>query len=404
MSSAVLRVLYRSLLLSAQQLERDVTAGRTLNHALRSGATQSYDGVKTDWQRERSFEKRLSDAEVLRHWRPEVAAILVRTQFDLPVDSSNRRAVNQRIDADLDDHNALIRNLTAQGAFVAKKRSETIRHRVGDVVQVKNIGTGVVVAWSETRAHPFGALCVTYDVLPDATTNQSVGDGTRLYRIPQDDIELLSEPKPVQHPSILLYFDGFRNGRHVPCVSLARRYPEDAGDATFLPSSSEMPYVPSILQLQFADEQKLVQYLRCDDTTVIQFALAALEGKWMSECGDEAQQNVRLALHELKEGAVAQARELLEQVVARHPSYAYAWSKLGTVELQAGNTPKALEHYERALQLKPQLMDALAGLGTCATRLRRWNVAHRAAIELLRVQPNNETARLLLDNAILSSL
>jgi cytochrome c-type biogenesis protein CcmH/NrfG len=70
----------------------------------------------------------------------------------------------------------------------------------------------------------------------------------------------------------------------------------------------------------------------------------------------------------------------------------------------AGDAAKALKAYERASQLKPSMLDALAGMGTCATRLRRWHVAHSAAMKLLAVQPDNETALLLLNNAILSAL
>ncbi|TMW56416.1 hypothetical protein Poli38472_006426 [Pythium oligandrum] len=384
-----------------------MNAGKTLYRAIRSGAVDSYDGVKMDWQRERQYENRLDDAKVIQQWtnRPLSMAIL-RAQFDQPVDIEGHKLLDQRLDAaflalrEMNDHNALIDNLTAQGAFAAKKRSSSVQYRVGDVVDVKDVGRGVIVSWSEERAHAFGKLHVTYDVLPD-TSYQS--DRSRLHQVPQDEIELVQDATPVHHPSVVLFFDGFRHGRHTPCASLAQRFPEDLTSEDTEPSV-DIPHTPSILQLQFADEDKLTSYLRCNDHTITQLALAALEGKWISECGDEAQQQVREALKEVEQGNLRVARNYLEQVVEAFPSYAYAWSKLGTVELRAGNTSKALQHYERALDLKPHMMDALAGLGTCATRLRRWNVAHRAAMQLLRVQPSNETARLLLDNVIVSSL
>jgi hypothetical protein len=90
----------RSLLYSARQLERDVTAGRTLYNAIRSGAIDAYDDVKLDWQRERRYENRLRDAKVIQRWskRPVTAASLVRTQFHAPLDVNNRLALHQRLD------------------------------------------------------------------------------------------------------------------------------------------------------------------------------------------------------------------------------------------------------------------------------------------------------------------
>lgn len=63
-----------------------------------------------------------------------------------------------------------------------------------------------------------------------------------------------------------------------------------------------------------------------------------------------------------------------------------------------------MRYYETALEKNPQLLDALVGLGTCATKLQKWSVTHSAAVRLTRLQPENEVARILLENAILSSL
>jgi TolA-binding protein len=139
---------------------------------------------------------------------------------------------------------------------------------------------------------------------------------------------------------MLIHFDGHANGRHVPCNALAKRFPDDIvasenDDAQNIGSSA--PQAPSILQLQFADEDKLVQYLRCEDSTVIQFATAALEGRWIGEAGEETQQCVRGALRHMEEGDLSAAKQALYKVVAEYPEYAYAWSKLGTSELKAGS-------------------------------------------------------------------
>lgn len=63
-----------------------------------------------------------------------------------------------------------------------------------------------------------------------------------------------------------------------------------------------------------------------------------------------------------------------------------------------------MRYYETALEKNPHLLDALTGLGTCATKLQRWEIAHSAAVRLMRLQPDNEVAKILLDNALVSSL
>ena len=74
------------------------------------------------------------------------------------------------------------------------------------------------------------------------------------------------------------------------------------------------------------------------------------------------------------------------------------------VALYIGNFGKALGHYETAVKLKPQLVEALVGLGICATRLQRWSIAHSAAVQLLKVQPHSDTARMLMEQAVYATL
>ncbi|GMF29890.1 unnamed protein product [Phytophthora lilii] len=209
----------------------------------------------------------------------------------------------------------------------------------------------------------------------------------------------------VVHPALLLYFDGFDGTHHIASAALAARYPSDVSrkpeDANAIVST------PSIIQLQSADEDKLLTYLRCDDSTIVQFAMASLEGKWLGECGPSAQNEVQRAVELAGQKKWDEAREMLEQILQDFPEFAYAWNKLAAVEYQSGacsNFGKALGHYESAITLKPQLVEALISLGTCATRLQRWSLAHRAAVQLLEVQPNNDTAKMLIEQAVYATL
>ncbi|CAI5708215.1 unnamed protein product [Hyaloperonospora brassicae] len=410
MASPLVRALYRALLRSTQTLQRDLEAGQTLFDAVRASAVPSYAGIKSDWHRERAFVRRFEDAAVLRRRdrRDRLFATIVRAEFAAPVEIEHRTALDARVDAAfaalrrVDDHNALIRALAARGAFQSKERTDAVKFRIGDVVQVEGEKRGVIFAWhvvaADTLAADAGAR-VVYDVLPHSPGSSFA---TKLYHVPQDKVRRDGTLKAVQHPSLLLYFDGFDGTRHIMSRALAARYPRDvAGN----PKDSDVVVaVPSIIQLQSADEDELLTYLRCDDSTIVQFAIASLEGIWLGEGGPNAQGEVQRAVELAGQKKWDQAREILHEVVHGHSEYAYAWSKLAMVEYQSGNFGKALGHYETAVKLKPQLVEALIGLGTCATRLRRWTLVHHAAVQLLKVQPRNDTARMLIEQAVCATL
>uniref|UniRef100_A0AAV1T0A0 Tetratricopeptide repeat protein n=1 Tax=Peronospora matthiolae TaxID=2874970 RepID=A0AAV1T0A0_9STRA len=334
-------------------------------------------------------------------------AAIVRAGFASRVEKETEAALDARVDAafdalrSVDDHDALIQAFADRGIFQSKERTEAMEFLIGDVVQVKGEKRGVILAWhvtADTLEADAGPQ-VVYDVLPHSPGSSFA---TKLYNVPQDELRRDEAPKAVQHPALLLYFDGFDGTRHLPSRALATRYP---GDVTGkLKDTDVVVAIPSIIQLQFADEDQLLTYLRCDDSTIVQFAMASLEGMWFGECGPSAQSEVQRAVDLAGQKKWDQAREVLHEVVHGYPEYAYAWNKLAMIEYQSGNFCKALGHYDTAVKLKPQLVEALIGLGTCAIRLQRWTLAHQAAVELLKVQPNNDTARMLIEQAVYSTL
>ncbi|KAL3671650.1 hypothetical protein V7S43_003562 [Phytophthora oleae] len=332
-------------------------------------------------------------------------AAIVRAGFSPPVE--DKAALDARIDAafetltNMDDHNALIQEFKDQGVFGPKERSNTVEFLVGDVVEVKGEKRGVIFAWHITTDAVEAAAGpqVVYDILPHSP---GFSFASKLYNVPQGEIRLNEAPKAVVHPALLLYFDGFDGTHHTPSDALAARYPTDVSNK---PKTLDVVVAtPSIIQLQSADEEHLLTYLRCDDSTIVHFAMAGLEGMWLGECGQSAQNEVQRAVELVGQKKWDEAREMLKQVVHEFPEYGYAWNKLALVEYQSGNYGKALGHYETAIKLKPQLVEALVGLGTCATRLQRWSLAHQAAVQLLEVQPSNDTARMLIVQAIYATL
>ncbi|CEG44806.1 O-linked N-acetylglucosamine transferase OGT [Plasmopara halstedii] len=402
MASPVVIALYRF----ATTLQRNVEAGRTLYDAVRSGAVASYTGIKSDWQRERMFVRRFEDMGVFkRHQTERLFASIVRAAFAVPVE--DRVALDARIDAgfealkSVDDHNALLQEFETQEVYNPKVRTDKIKFRIGDIVEVKGNSRGVIFSWHLTTDTQNEACpCVAYDILPHSP---GLSFASKLYNVPQDELRRDESHKAVVHPALLLYFDTFDGTHHIPSKSMAARYPKD-----FIFSSKAINVVvtiPSILQLESANEDKLLMYLQCNDSTTIQLAIASLEGIWSREGGSQAQSEVQRALmlvHDEKK--FHEAREILQQIVHDSPSYAYAWNKLAMIEYKCGHFEKALEHYETAVKFKPAFIEALVGLGTCGIRLQRWTIVHHAAVQLLEIQPSNETAKLLLEQAIFATL
>ncbi|KAJ8531916.1 hypothetical protein ON010_g14046 [Phytophthora cinnamomi] len=64
--------------------------------------------------------------------------------------------------------------------------------------------------------------------------------------------------------------------------------------------------------------------------------MASLEGMWLGECGQSAQNEVQRAVELAGQKKWDEAREMLEQVVHDFPEFAYAWNKLAMVEYQSG--------------------------------------------------------------------
>lgn len=64
-------------------------------------------------------------------------------------------------------------------------------------------------------------------------------------------------------------------------------------------------------------------------------------------------------------GDLARASALLESVVAMDPADAYAWAKLGTVELDREQFASGMEALERAIELRPDYAGAYSQLAQC---------------------------------------
>lgn len=94
---------------------------------------------------------------------------------------------------------------------------------------------------------------------------------------------------------------------------------------------------------------------------------------------------------------------LWRQTVAARPSSALAQSNLGTALYQRNRVPEAMEHYQRALRLDPQLVSNHYNLGLAYAALGRWPEAVAHDREAVRINPRFYPAWYQLGLALLQS-
>jgi tetratricopeptide (TPR) repeat protein len=144
---------------------------------------------------------------------------------------------------------------------------------------------------------------------------------------------------------------------------------------------------------------------------------------------------VRLAMALHVQGRLREAKQLCAELLSRNPGNARALYVAGRIALQGGDndlaaqhferalreSPReplflvalgnashndyetAIEHYLRALSVRPDMVEALIGLGRAYAETGRAEAALEPFGKVLRLNPNHETVRLDLANALVSA-
>ncbi|ETW04817.1 hypothetical protein, variant 1 [Aphanomyces invadans] len=412
MASQLVPNLYRALLRAAKEFHSYEVEHKCLYAAVRSGSLMPYDGIREDWKQEqslRSLVDGMTPHETLA-WVDLVAAI--RSKFRA---TDVKLPVNERIDRAFSTlrllglHNDMVHCHNSKDLFTPKRRDALpmeVLFKVGDIVRVEGVGRGVVCSWHVPRLK-YRKCTPKYTILPHIRPNpdsksaadaDDFGDRWRLYHVDETRVTLSRKASPVKNPSLLCYFDGFEGGRHVPCRSLAARYPDDDIDAPKKPA-----HIPSILDLQNAEEPDLVLYLQSADATVAHIARTVLEAKWMDDAGPTARRDLEAAMEVYATGNKAEGQRRMKAVIKMHPGYVSAVEMLAIAALDNGNAEQSLELFQRVVELKPFHLRGLSGLATSAAKLKRWDVAHASAAKLFRLDPTSSIAKRVLakvDDAI----
>ena len=107
---------------------------------------------------------------------------------------------------------------------------------------------------------------------------------------------------------------------------------------------------------------------------------------------DAAQEGAELIVEE----AYEEAEEVLRRLATEQPNNAYAHHFLGNALFEQAKYAKALRAYLTALELAPQYLGAMVGIGHTLRLLGRYNEAIRMAKQVLARDKHDQDALFLL--------
>lgn len=93
---------------------------------------------------------------------------------------------------------------------------------------------------------------------------------------------------------------------------------------------------------------------------------------------------------------------LWRSTISKDPKSWMAYNNLGVVQLEKGNLERAIDDYERSLELHPEYPEALYNLGSALLQKGETDKAIALCEEALRLQPTDVDAHVVLGNALMT--
>jgi arylsulfatase A-like enzyme/Flp pilus assembly protein TadD len=126
------------------------------------------------------------------------------------------------------------------------------------------------------------------------------------------------------------------------------------------------------------DPQSLNAYALALSEAGHQKEAAAVLTKLLENDPDDPKAYEQLGLVELRQNRWPQARDRSRQALKLNPKLPLAWNDLGVALFQLGDKAEGLDAWQKAVDLQPDLWDALWNLGTQAAALGRTEQARKA--------------------------
>jgi tetratricopeptide (TPR) repeat protein len=146
-----------------------------------------------------------------------------------------------------------------------------------------------------------------------------------------------------------------------------------------------------------ADAPALVRALRDSDAQVRRLAEAALWAVW-SRSGDDAIDYIlEIGVGQMRDGQLDASVETFSEIIRRRPDFAEAWNKRATAYYLLGEWRRSAADCDEVLRRNPQHFGALSGYGMIWLQLDEPTRALERFEQALAVNPNLESVQTTID-------
>jgi tetratricopeptide (TPR) repeat protein len=146
-----------------------------------------------------------------------------------------------------------------------------------------------------------------------------------------------------------------------------------------------------------SDAAALLGALRDPDPTVRALAEGSVWQVWSRSGDAEVDRLFAIGLEQMTQGAAATAVETFSEVIRRKPDFAEGWNKRATIYFLVGEYEKSLRDCDEVIRRNPEHFGALAGYGQIYLRLDRPDLALQYFERALRVNPNLAQVELMVE-------
>jgi tetratricopeptide (TPR) repeat protein len=146
-----------------------------------------------------------------------------------------------------------------------------------------------------------------------------------------------------------------------------------------------------------ADGPALVAALRDPDARVRALAERALWEIWSRSGNDDVDHLLRAGVVEMQHGQLEASIDTFSEVIRRQPDFAEGWNKRATVYYLVGEYRKSAADCDEVLKRNPSHFGALSGYGMIWLRLDEPTRALERFEQALAVNPNLDSVRETID-------
>jgi tetratricopeptide (TPR) repeat protein len=146
-----------------------------------------------------------------------------------------------------------------------------------------------------------------------------------------------------------------------------------------------------------ADAPALLDALRDSDSRVRALAERALWEIWSRSGNDDVDHLLRAGVVEMQHGQLEASIDTFSEVIRRQPDFAEGWNKRATVYYLVGEYRKSAADCDEVLKRNPSHFGALSGYGMIWMRLDEPARALERFEQALAVNPNLESVRETID-------